>query len=236
MGGLDVYAWRCVVGGGNTHVGKREQVHVAIDAAEDGEIAGQGRDVFEMGIVHADGDDIVARVDGTGDVKAERREIPAMLADECSVYIYIGDGRGGIEAQEIILTAGNTQVGAIPPRPAVIIVPAVLAVVIVPGVGEIELLPVGIVKAGRLGPGHVHADKAPILIDEAIGVSAAADKTDGVAIGISRGAGASSEQTKCNKGCNERQKVLVGHRIGYDGLARCKLQSGAASPEDKCRE
>ena len=116
-----------------------EQMRVSIEAAEEGEVGVERRDVGVEGVVDLDGDDVVrADADIRCDVKDESRETALMFAERIAVDPNVRDGEGGVEFQKEMaagVVGGNDVVGAIPADAAVISA-AVLAVEVIPGVGE----------------------------------------------------------------------------------------------------
>ena len=59
---------------------QHQQMHVAIESAEDGEIAGEWRNILDAGVVHAHSESVVSRMHEVGNVKTERLKSATMLA------------------------------------------------------------------------------------------------------------------------------------------------------------
>src|SRR5581483_6445041 len=102
---------------------------------------GKGRDVFAVGVVDPDGNDVVAgAVKQRRDVKAEGGEVALVRPCSLAVDVNVGDGGGGVELEKEALAGGagdagcKIQVPAVPPGAAIVVVSPIFAVLRVPGV------------------------------------------------------------------------------------------------------
>src|SRR4051812_22220613 len=106
-----------------------EQMHVAIEPAEDREVAAERLDILGVRVVHADGENVVlARVQQRRDVEAEGGEVAAMLAGWFAVDEDLRDRCCAIEAEKdplLEIARGDSQCAAIPTGAAVIVIAAV---------------------------------------------------------------------------------------------------------------
>lgn len=98
FGGREVDARRCEVGWRHVHLVGHQQAHVAVDAAEEGEVGGQGRNIGIVGVVHLCGEEVfAARDDVFRDVEHEARVaarvLPGVMAVDVEPHHLVGPSK-----------------------------------------------------------------------------------------------------------------------------------------------
>ena len=155
FGGREVDARRCEVGRRHVHLVGHQQAHVAVDAAEEGEVGGQGRNVGIVGVVHLCGEEVfAARDDVFRDVEHEARVAARVLPGVMAVDVEPHHLVGPLEAEVDLLRGGVGRQDdplAVPCRAAVEARNVVDGVLGVPRVGDVHHLPCRVVGRGQEG-------------------------------------------------------------------------------------
>ena len=169
LGGREVDARRSEVGRCHVHLVGQEQAHVAVDAAEEGEVGRQGRDVGVVGVVHLDGEEVfAARDDVFRDVEDEARVaarvFPGVMAVDVEPHHLIGP----LETEIRLLRGGvgrEDDPFAVPRRAAVESRNVVCGVLGVPRVGDVHHLPRRVVGRGLEGVVGRSFGETPGVVD-----------------------------------------------------------------------
>ena len=119
-----------------------EELHVAVDAAVEGEVGLLGVDAVVLGVVDGDPERVRARLDEVRDVDAEGRVAAVVMAAGDAVDLDVG---GGVDALELEVDnlAGRVERGdleraLVDAGPAPVVVAAILTVEVVPRVRDVH--------------------------------------------------------------------------------------------------
>src|ERR1039457_6839188 len=144
-------------------------MHIAVDAAEEGEIRIERRYVGVECVIDLYRDDVIrADIDIRCHIVNKRRESALMLADEIAVHINIRNDVRAVEFEEqppSRFVRADQVVHAIPADAAIIIASSILSVEVVPRVRQIQQRPRGIVETVRLRTGDILPDESPARVE-----------------------------------------------------------------------
>ncbi len=147
----DIDAVGGVVGRGDVDGGGVDERNVAVDAAVEGVVGREGRDVGVVGVVHLDDEEVLARADELREVEREGGVAARVAADAAAVDVEDAPLVGAVEAERDALVGQqlfDAHAAAVPTLAAGVAGRLVVRVEGVPGVGDRDDLPARVVAVG----------------------------------------------------------------------------------------